>query len=237
MPAESIEVPASADNGNVPADAPVAPSPAPQEPVAPAAPVAPATPAEPVLYDLPDGRKVDAETLTKEWKQNFLPEFTKKSQELANLTKKDTPDPKITTPADPLANPDYVPQSYAEIVNLAKEQTIREIEARNKAVIDQQTAIETAVNEQLTAVKTIDKTVDENKLFQHATKWGFKDLRLAHQNMTEMAKIAKDAQQIAAKNVLKRNDPVSVIPGASGGTKPDPSAFATARDFLRSLQS
>lgn len=234
MPAESIEVPADPDNGNVPADVPAVP---PQEPAAVAAKAEPVTPTEPVLYDLPDGRKVDAETLTKEWKENFLPEFTKKSQELAKLTTKDTIDPKITNPADPLSNPEYVPQSYAELVQIAKEQTLKEIEARDKAIIDQRLAIENAVNEQLNAVKTIDKNVDENKLFQHATKWGFKDLRLAHQNMTEMAKIAKDAQQQAAKNVLKRNDPVSVIPGASGGTKPDPSMFATARDYLRSLQS
>jgi hypothetical protein len=35
------------------------------------------------LFDLPDGRKVDAATLSKEWKENFMPEFTKRSQALA----------------------------------------------------------------------------------------------------------------------------------------------------------
>lgn len=39
------------------------------------------------LYTLPDGREVDAETLSKEWKENFYPEFTKRSQELKKLRK------------------------------------------------------------------------------------------------------------------------------------------------------
>ena len=34
------------------------------------------------LFDLPDGRKVDAKTLSKEWKENFYPEFTRRSQTL-----------------------------------------------------------------------------------------------------------------------------------------------------------
>ena len=37
-----------------------------QEPVTPTEPQEPAQPAEPELYELPDGRKVDAETLSKE---------------------------------------------------------------------------------------------------------------------------------------------------------------------------
>ncbi|HBZ37384.1 MAG TPA: hypothetical protein DEO59_02530, partial [Balneola sp.] len=41
------------------------------------------TPEEPMLYETPDGRQVTAEVLQKEWKENFLPEFTRKSQALA----------------------------------------------------------------------------------------------------------------------------------------------------------
>ena len=33
---------------------------------------------EEVLYETPDGRKVTADVLQKEWKENFLPEFTRK---------------------------------------------------------------------------------------------------------------------------------------------------------------
>lgn len=32
---------------------------------------------------MPDGKEVDAQTLAKEWKENFYPEFTKRSQRLA----------------------------------------------------------------------------------------------------------------------------------------------------------
>jgi predicted NAD-dependent protein-ADP-ribosyltransferase YbiA (DUF1768 family) len=37
------------------------------------------------LFELPDGRKVDASTLSKEWKENFYPEFTRRSQQLADI--------------------------------------------------------------------------------------------------------------------------------------------------------
>lgn len=39
------------------------------------------------LFELPDGRKVDASSLSKEWKEKFYPEFTKRSQELSELRK------------------------------------------------------------------------------------------------------------------------------------------------------
>jgi len=37
------------------------------------------------LFNLPDGRKVPAEELSKEWKENFYPEFTRRSQQLADF--------------------------------------------------------------------------------------------------------------------------------------------------------
>jgi len=37
------------------------------------------------LFELPDGRKVDSATLSKEWKENFYPEFTRRSQKLAEI--------------------------------------------------------------------------------------------------------------------------------------------------------
>jgi predicted NAD-dependent protein-ADP-ribosyltransferase YbiA (DUF1768 family) len=44
------------------------------------------------LFELPDGRKVDSTTLSKEWKENFYPEFTRRSQKLADIerTNKET---------------------------------------------------------------------------------------------------------------------------------------------------
>jgi hypothetical protein len=39
------------------------------------------------LFELPDGRKVPAQELSKEWKENFYPEFTRRSQQLAEFKK------------------------------------------------------------------------------------------------------------------------------------------------------
>jgi len=41
------------------------------------------------LFELPDGRKVDASTLSKEWKENFYPEFTRRSQQLADIKRQE----------------------------------------------------------------------------------------------------------------------------------------------------
>lgn len=41
------------------------------------------------LFELPDGRKVDASTLSKEWKENFYPEFTRRSQQLAEIKRQE----------------------------------------------------------------------------------------------------------------------------------------------------
>lgn len=238
----SVEVPPSADNGNLPVDAPIAPNPEPETPAA-AAPADPANPpAEPVpgeLYELPDGRKVDGATLTKEWKDNFLPDYTKKSQALAKINEATgvTPPtaPLQDQPANPLADPNWQPKTYAELVEVAKTSLAADLEAREKARSDEIKAIEDHVSGQLTELKTTDPNLNENALFLHATKYGFRDLKLAHQNMKDMAQVVKDTKQATVKDITKRNDPVSITPGATGG-RPDPSSFSSARDYLRSLK-
>lgn len=226
-PEENVEATPSEENGNIPLDIPETPSETP-EPETPAEVVE--TPAaEPELFELPDGRKVDAPTLSKEWKENFYPEYTRKSQELA---KKETPIEKL---ANPLEDPNYTPPSYAELARQIKEDTLREIEGKETAKIEAQRAIETAVEGQLQEIKKVDPTLNESTLFVHANKYGFRDLKQAHQNMKDMSELAKNVKQTTAKEIAKRADPVSVSPGATG-TKPDPSQFATARDYLRSLK-
>ncbi len=238
---DSIEVVASSEgDGNVPATPPVE-TPAPSEPTpAPEAtpatePVAPTVPTEPELFDLPDGRKVDAATLANEFKTNFLPEFTRKSQELAAL-KTGTP-PTAPQPAvNPYADPEYVPQNYAEIIQAAKEAALSELAQKETDRIANEQAVETAVATQLAEVKVIDPTVNENQLFLHATKYGFNNLKVAHANMKDMAELAKNVKQQTAADIHKRNDPVSITPGAIGNV-PDPSGFENARDYLRSLKT
>lgn len=231
-----MEVSPSEENGNIPAEVPATPNPAPTEPAPAAAPAEPAaTPVEPELYELPDGRKVDAATLTKEWKENFLPDYTRKSQALAA---KETPSAPLqpNTPTNPLDDPNWQPSSYAELVKVAEEAALKRIEEKELAKANEFKAIEDAVKTQLDEVKASDPAVNENALFLHATKYHFTDLRAAHQNMKDMAEMAKKVQTTTEKNVLKRNDPVSISPGASGA-RPDPSAFASAQDYLRSLKS
>jgi len=224
---ESVEALPSEDNGNVPAEAPSVET-KPEAPVE--APVEP-TVTEPELYELPDGRKVDAETLSKEWKENFYPDYTRKSQELAKVK---TPELQDTKTANPYASPDYVPQSYAELIEVAKAEALKAIENKEQERINHQQAIETKVANELSEVKKLDGTVNENALFQHALKYGFQNLKQAHQNMKDMSDLAKKVQTTTAQNIAKRSDPVSASPGATG-QRPDPSGFSTARDYLRSI--
>lgn len=212
---------------------------APSEPIAPAAPAEPTEPAQPAepeaeLYELPDGRKVDAGTLSREWKENFYPDYTRKSQELAKA-KNPEPLPNNEPAKNPYADPTYVPQSYEEILKVAEERAVKAIEAKEQQRIDASQAIENAVATQLTEVKATDSSVNENALFLHATKYGFRDLKLAHQNMKDMSDTVKKVQTKTAQDIAKRNDPVSITPGGSGA-RPDPSNFENARDYLRSLK-
>lgn len=225
---ESVEAVPSADNGNVPVDAPSEPT----TPVTSAEPTEPVQPTAPELFELPDGRKVDADTLTKEWKENFLPDYTRKSQELAKAKTATLPN---NEPANnPFANPDYVPQSYAEIIDAAKQSMKEDLAKEQQQAIEQRQAVENEVVSQLSALKQSDPNLNENALFLHATKWGFRDLKVAHDNMKAMNELAKNVQKTTAANIAKRNDPVSVSPGAVGA-RPNPSNFGTAVDYLRSL--
>lgn len=235
---ESMEVAPSEDNGNVSVETEAAestPNETPTEPETPAVTEEAAQPAEPEeeLYELPDGRKVDAATLSKEWKENFYPDYTRKSQALA--AKVEPENINNNKPTDPLADPEFVPQSYAELAEAIEKRTIQQIEAREQAVIAERKAIEDRVTTELTELKTVDPALNENALFLHATKYGFRDLKAAYQNMSDMSKLAKNVQSTTEKNILKRNDPVSAAPGAAGVSL-DPSSFATAVEFLRAQQ-
>jgi hypothetical protein len=232
MDTDSIAAAPSVDNGNMPIDTPSEPT-----PVAPTDGTEPVAPTEPTedLYELPDGRKVDAETLSKEWKENFYPDYTRKSQALA--ARDAAPAAKITTetPKDsPYADPNFVPSSYEELIQAAEDRALARIDARDREATERRQAIETTVSTQLTELKASDPTLNENLLFQHANKYGFRDLKLAHQNMKDMSAQAKQVQQVTAKNIAKRADPVSIQPGATG-TQSNPSNFSSAKEYLRSL--
>ena len=187
--------------------------------------------AEEQLFETPDGRKVDAKTLEKEWKENFLPEFTRKSQALAEIERKKE---KINSPENDEPNwksPDYVPKDYAEVIQLAKEEAIREITDTYQEEQNRIASIKASVENEVADLKKIDPKLDENALFTHANKYGFQDLKTAYSNMTDMKKAVIDTEQKTVKNLKNReSDPVSS--GAAGHSPEegyDPNAMSQFR--------
>jgi hypothetical protein len=182
------------------------------------------TPEEPTLYETPDGRQVTAEVLQKEWKENFLPEFTRKSQELADLKRdpKDINNPE-TKDEPKWKNPEYVPQNYAEVIEIAKAEAVADMQNSAQAEQERKDSIQEAVQTELTGLKEKDPKLDENELFQHANKYGFQNLTSAHTNMADMKKSAVDVEQRTVKNIKDREaDPIST---GTGGELPDPSGY------------
>lgn len=200
------------------------------------------TPAEePMLYETPDGRKVTAEELQTEWKENFLPEFTRKSQALADYEREN----KISNPPEDepeWKKEDYVPQNYAEVIELAKREALAEMQNSVKAERDRVEAIQQGVQNELAEIKKLDPKLDENALFQHANKYGFQNLKTAHANMSDMKKSAVDVEKRTVKNIKDREaDPISTghggeVPEASGYDPVEMSQFDGAADYLASLK-
>jgi hypothetical protein len=237
MDEETVDVAPSEENGNLPLDTPSEQV----EEVEGAEPkeeaAQPAEVQEPELFELPDGRKVDAETLSKEWKDQFLPEFTRKSQALAEIEKS-----KLTnTPYNPLADPNYQPSNYDELAQQFEARAEAKAQAKEEARIADLKARDELVISQLAEVKKLDPTVNENSLFIHAneyrSKYGasFPDLMSVYKHLKDSTELTKKVQKTTADNIAKRNDPVSVSPGATGA-RPDPSQFGNAIEYLRSLQ-
>jgi hypothetical protein len=236
---DSVSAPAAAPSPETPA-APSA-DPAPAAPAADKPADAPAdkpaeTPAPETLFELPDGRKVDAVTLQKEWKENFYPEYTRKSQALAALT-----GPKdINKPDEPeWKKPDFVPKTYAEVIEIAKAEAMRDIQTSAQQEQARVAAITKHVDDQIAELKKADPQLDANTLFLHANKYGFQDLKAAYANMADMRRTVADTEQRVIKNLKTREaDPVST--GASGapttdeGYDPnDAGQFSSALEFFQ----
>lgn len=158
---------------------------------------------EPELYELPDGRKVDAQTLSKEWKENFYPEYTRKSQELSKV--KGQSEPVIDELTD-----DYQPQTYAEIIKLAEERAVNRIKIEQEQQIKYRQQVEESISKEIEEIKKDDPNVNENAVYQHANKWGFTSLKQAYENMKEIKKVEQTTEQRVVKNIQARqSDPIS----------------------------
>lgn len=214
------------------------------EPETPAEPIPDGTPVVPVaeenLFELPDGRKVDAATLQKEWKDNFLPDYTRKSQRIAEIDRGPIKSPDESVPK--WKQPDYVPENYGEIVEVATAEAERRLEAKAQAERDRVSGIQKVVDTQVAALKATDPKLDENALFLHANKYGFTDLKAAHANMVDMRTAVVTTEQRTIKN-LKARDTEPIAEGGSGATSPDDgydpteiSQFQGAGEYLARLK-
>jgi hypothetical protein len=205
------------------------------------APTADETPAaEPTLYDLPDGRKVDAETLQKEWKDNFLPDYTRKSQTLAELERSNKNINRPNEEKPKWQNPDYVPQTYAEIIEIAKAQALADIDSRETQKVEKLKAIETEIGSQISEIKKEDPKLDENALFLHANKYGFTDLKAAYTNMRDIKNVALDTEKRVLGNLKTRENPVNVGAGKvekSEGYDPvEMGQYRSAQEYLQRIK-
>lgn len=197
-------------------------TPSPEVPEETPADPTPEVPAESTFYETPDGRKVDAETLQREWKDNFLPEFTRKSQALAAIEReRELNSIQDETPS--WKSPDYVPDSYAEVIELAKKEAIQEIQNTYQQEQDRVAGVQREVDAQLSEIKAKDPKLDENSLFVHANKYGFRDLKTAHSNMVDMKKALVDVEQRTVKNLKTRE--ADLISTGAGGEAPDTSGY------------
>jgi len=267
-----VEVVDNDGNGSAPAPSPT-PSPTPEVPPAPApsaegttpngeqkpsaAPVAdPKDPQAPApsadgLVELPDGRKVDPATASKEYR-SLLADHTRKSQELAKLkgnpaptAPNGTPNPNINNaPLRKWEDPNWQPSSYKELLDVGEEKKAYEAEQARIAKEAEDAHLATTIDSQIEEIKKTDPTLNVNALYQHATKYQFGlNLKGAYLNMKDMAANVKKAQEITAQNINKRNaDPVAGNTGGVGvvpdGDVYDPSARRmSASDFLRNLKT
>lgn len=159
---------------------------------------------EPELFELPDGRKVSSEELSKEWKDNFMPDYTRKSQELAEYKRSIETEKKQDIPK--WKREDYRPETYAELIEIARQEAVESIRNQERESLAEKERISKEVENTLSKLKGVDSNLDENKLFEHAVKYGFKDLNLAYQNMSDMGKIQATIEKKVLGNIKSREN-------------------------------
>lgn len=188
----------------------------------------------PELYELPDGRKVDGTTLHKEYTENLLPEFTRRSQELAAL--KQAPVPQINQPTNQnyWEDPNWQPATIAEFRQSIKDADVYERTIQAQLEAQQREAIQAEVGQQLADIKANDKDLNENELFAHAHKFGFTDLHKAYENYSLIKGVTKSTEQRVAKNMTQRGAPVAGVP--TGSASVDLSKFSSPLEALRFLK-
>lgn len=192
-------------------------------------------------YELPDGSRVDAQGLSKAWKENFMPEFTRKSQELSAIKSKMVPkeEPKAPT-TNPLDNPEWQPGNYGELSSAIEQKVWNQILESASAEERQAAERDAYIQREIEEVKSLDKDVDVNRVMAHAAKYGYSSLIPAHQNLKAMDDAVKLAEERILKNMQARSSAPVGAPAPSNGAVTFPPDVRTglekARWFLKNNQ-
>lgn len=198
--------------------------------------------AKPELVKLADGREVTPEELRSLYEDKLLPEFTRRSQELKKYESQNKP--ATETPK----NDPWIPQSYDEILEKAEQRVSEKfadkLQFAERLQLEQQAREQLAstIEVQLSEVKKTDPNLNESQLFQHATKYGFGDLRFAYQNMKDMNLAIQSTEQRVAKDLARRaGTPIAGTPQsgtASGeGIEYNPNGpKETPQEYLRRIK-
>lgn len=213
----------------------------PDSSVAPVAPVTPeqspapeAAPIEVPQYELPDGTKVDPETLAKSWKEQFMPEYTRKSQELAALKQKLAPKEQDDAPkTNPLDNPEWQPTDYKELSSAIEQKVWNQILESASAEERQAQERDEYIKQEITEIQSLDKDVDVNRVMAHAAKYRFASLIPAYQNLKAIEDAARLAEERVLKNIQARSSAPVGAPTAGGQNIAFPPDVKTGLDKAR----
>ncbi len=184
--------------------------------IVPEQPIEPAEEVEETQQE-PEAPKED---FYKKQYENLLPDYTRKSQKLAELEKINI-EPKVEQPE--WTKPDWQPKTWQEATEAGKQAALREIAPLLNEVQQakqQREATEQArqvADAEMAEIKVLNPKVNEDLVYQHATKYGFPSLKSAYQNLIDMQGLQKTTQQKVLRNLNQRNsEPV----GVSGATTP-----------------
>src|SRR3990167_8968142 len=168
-------------------------------------------------FELPDGTKVDAEGLSKAWRDNFMPEYTRKSQELAAIkSKPTTPVPGSGEPKEaPWQNPAWEPKTYQELAESLQAQTEQKVW---KQIMEESTRVEreqaerdSYISQEVEQLKALDPKVNVSSIMAHASKYAFPSLIPAYQNMKAIEEAERRVEERVLKNMKQRaGEPVGV---------------------------
>lgn len=192
-------------------------------------------------YELPDGTKTDAEGLAKAWRDQFMPEYTRKSQELAAIKTKIEPKQETSTDAKaPWEDPEWQPKSYQELaestLNQAEQRVWQKILSEAERGEREAKERDTIVQQETEYLKSIDANVDVNRIKAHAAKYQFNSLIPAYQNLRALEDTERRTEERIMKNIkLRASEPVGTTSAQVGANVVFPPDVKTGLEKARYL--